>query len=213
VQAHPAGIAQALIIAEDFIGSSRCALALGDNLFYGHALSDLLFNSVQRQEGATIFAYKVQKPQRYGVVEFDNGGKALSIEEKPASPKSRYAVTGLYFYDQYAVELARTLKPSARGELEITDLNREYLKRGMLNVEILGRGMAWLDTGTFESLLDATLLIQTIQKRQGVKIACLEEIAYRKGYITADDLRKLAAPLAHNEYGSYLLELLDSPPL
>jgi glucose-1-phosphate thymidylyltransferase len=209
VQPSPDGLAQAFIIGADFLGDGPSALVLGDNIFYGHELANDLAAANRRARGATVFAYPVLDPERYGVVEFDASGRAVSIEEKPAKPKSRYAVTGLYFYDNRAVEFARSLAPSARGELEITDLNRMYLSRGELEVVVMGRGHAWLDTGTHESLIDASQFIQTIETRQGLKIACPEEIAYRMGYIGAEQLRALAAPLAKNSYGQYLLRLLD----
>jgi glucose-1-phosphate thymidylyltransferase len=208
VQPAPEGIAQAFIIGADFIGGERSALILGDNIFHGTDLVGHLRAAVDRAAGATAFAYAVQDPERYGVVEFDHSRKVLSIEEKPKQPKSRYAVTGLYFYDQQAVELARALKPSARGELEITDLNRRYLEQGQLKVELIGRGTAWLDTGTHDSLLEASTFIQIIEKRQGLKIACVEEIAYRLGYIDAAQLEQLAAPMRNNGYGQYLLGIL-----
>jgi glucose-1-phosphate thymidylyltransferase len=208
VQPAPEGIAQAFIIGADFIGGERSALVLGDNIFYGHDLTADLHAAVNDSTGATVFAYAVQDPERYGVVEFDRSRKVLSIEEKPKQPKSRYAVTGLYFYDQQVVELARALKPSARGELEITDLNRRYLEQGQLKVELIGRGTAWLDTGTHESLLEASTFIPIIEKRQGLKIACVEEIAYRLGYIDAAQLEQLAAPMRNNGYGQYLLGIL-----
>jgi glucose-1-phosphate thymidylyltransferase len=211
VQAAPEGIAQAFIIGADFIGGDSCALVLGDNIFYGHDLARDIRTAAQNTSGATVFAYPVRDPQRYGVIEFTPDGKAVSIEEKPQHPKSRYAVTGLYFYDNQVVALAQSLKPSARGELEITDLNRRYLERGALEVVVMGRGMAWLDTGTHESLLEAAHFIETIEKRQGLKIACPEEIAYRMGYITASELEALAAPLRANGYGQYLLGLLHEP--
>ena len=208
IQASPDGLAQAFIIGREFIGDSPCALVLGDNIFYGHDLSPQLVDAAKKTHGATVFAYPVQDPERYGVVEFDEAGKALSIVEKPTAPKSRYAVTGLYFYDHQVVDVARSIRPSSRGELEITDVNRYYLAQGLLDVQVMGRGMAWLDTGTHESLLEASLFIQTIEKRQGLKIACPEEIAYRKGYISATQLQALAQPLVKNGYGVYLLGLL-----
>jgi glucose-1-phosphate thymidylyltransferase len=209
VQPSPDGLAQAFIIGASFLANEPSALVLGDNIFHGHDLHPLLAQAAQRDHGATVFAYHVNDPERYGVVEFDSRGKALSIEEKPASPKSSYAVTGLYFYDQHAVEIAQSLRPSPRGELEITDLNRRYLEQGALNVEIMGRGYAWLDTGTHESLLDASQFIATLENRQGLKVACPEEIAFRKNWITAAQLEKLAQPLAKNGYGRYLMRLLD----
>ena len=208
VQPAPEGIAQAFIIGAAFIAGKRSALILGDNIFYGHDLVASLRAAVERSTGATAFAYAVQDPERYGVVEFDQSRKVLSIEEKPKRPKSRYAVTGLYFYDQQVVDIASSLKPSARGELEITDLNRRYLEQGQLNVEVMGRGTAWLDTGTHESLLEASTFIQIIEKRQGLKVACVEEIAYRLGYIDAAQLERLAAPMRNNGYGQYLLGVL-----
>jgi len=208
VQASPDGLAQAFIIGEQFIGSDLSALVLGDNIFYGHDFHHLLSNAKAKESGASVFAYHVQDPERYGVVEFDSNSKAISIEEKPARPKSNYAVTGLYFYDREVVEIAKSLKPSPRGELEITDLNRVYLEQGRLDVEIMGRGYAWLDTGTHESLLEAGQFIATIENRQGLKVACPEEIAYRQGWIDAAALQKLAAPLAKNGYGQYLLNIL-----
>jgi glucose-1-phosphate thymidylyltransferase len=208
VQPSPDGLAQAFLIGESFIGNDACALVLGDNIFYGHEFGDDVQRAAAKSEGATVFAYPVRDPQRYGVVEFDASGRAVRIEEKPAAPKSRYAVTGLYFYDNQVVDIAKGIRPSARGELEITDVNRAYLERGQLEVSVMGRGMAWLDTGTHESLMEASLFIETLEKRQGLKVACPEEVAYRKGYIGAAELEALAAPLAKNGYGQYLLELL-----
>ncbi len=208
VQVSPGGLAQAFLIGESFIGNNPCALVLGDNIFYGHDLDNLLGNAMARAKGATIFAYHVQDPERYGVVEFQSNGKVLSLEEKPMKPKSHYAVTGLYFYDQQVVEFAKILKPSPRGELEITDLNRLYLERGHLIVEVMGRGYAWLDTGTHESLLDASQFIATLENRQGLKVACPEEIAYRRKWIDAEQVEALALPLSKNSYGQYLLGLL-----
>jgi glucose-1-phosphate thymidylyltransferase len=207
-QPKPEGIAQAFLIGKEFIGSGSCALVLGDNIFYGHDLVKELREAALQPHGARVFAYPVNDPERYGVVEFDAEGKALSIEEKPRQPKSRYAVTGLYFYDRQVVEIAASLKPSARGELEITDVNRVYLDRGQLKVCVMGRGTAWLDTGTHEALMDAALFIQTLQKRQGLMVACPEEIAYRSGYITAAQLEAMAQPMRNNGYGAYLLQLL-----
>jgi glucose-1-phosphate thymidylyltransferase len=209
VQASPDGLAQAFLIAEDFLAGAPSALVLGDNIFHGHTLADMLHAANARTDCATIFAYPVQDPERYGVVEFDDGGKALSLEEKPLTPKSRYAVTGLYFYDGNVVEMARQIRPSARGELEITDLNRMYLESGRLHVAIMGRGLAWLDTGTHDSMLEASQFIQTLERRQGLKVACPEEIAWRLGYIDDAALRALAAPMAKNGYGQYLLGLLQ----
>ncbi len=209
VQDSPDGLAQAFIIGEDFIGNSPSALVLGDNLFYGHDFNQLLERADARTDCASVFAYHVQDPERYGVVEFNDDGKAISLEEKPAKPRSNYAVTGLYFYDENVAKMARTLKPSPRGELEITDLNRMYMDIGKLDVEIMGRGYAWLDTGTHESLLDAGQFIATIEQRQGLKVACPEEIAYRKGWINAAQLEELAAPLRKNGYGQYLVRVLN----
>ena len=209
VQPSPEGIAQAFLIGRKFIGSSSCALVLGDNIFYGHDLVKELRAATAQAAGARVFAYPVHDPERYGVVEFDQHGKALSLEEKPKQPKSRYAVTGLYFYDNQVVEIAAKLQPSRRGELEITDVNRAYLERGQLNVCVMGRGMAWLDTGTHEALMDAALFIQTLEKRQGLMVACPEEIAFRSGYITAAQLEALAEPMRNNSYGAYLLQLLQ----
>ena len=209
VQDEPGGIAQAFIVGENFIEDSPCALVLGDNIFYGHELVNDLRQAAQKSSGATVFAYPVQDPERYGVIEFDSQSKALSIEEKPTEPKSRYAVTGLYFYDSQVTDIARSLKPSPRGELEITDINMHYLRQNELDVMVMGRGMAWLDTGTHESLLDAGRFIETIEKRQGLKVACPEEIAFRMGYMSAEQLKKLAAPLTKNHYGYYLLSLLN----
>ena len=209
VQPSPDGLAQAFLIGADCLAGQPSALVLGDNLFYGHELAKDLRAAAEREQGATVFAYPVQDPERYGVVEFDAAGRAVSLEEKPRVPKSRYAVTGLYFYDERVVDVARALKPSPRGELEITDLNRRYLEWGALDVQVMGRGHAWLDTGTHESLLDAGLFIQTIEKRQGLKIACPEEIAWRAGWIDAEQLARLAAPLAKNGYGSYLQRILE----
>jgi len=207
VQPSPDGLAQAFIIGEEFIGDDCVAMVLGDNIFYGQGFTPTLHRAASRFEGASVFAYPVKDPERFGVVEIDNEQRAISIEEKPVSPKSNYAVTGLYFYDRRVVEYTKSLKPSARGELEITDLNRIYLEKGQLYVEILGRGFAWLDTGTFESLMQAGQFIETIENRQGFKVACLEEIAYYMGYINRDELIKLAEPLKKNEYGQYLLTI------
>lgn len=208
-QPEPRGITEALIIGKDFIGNDNVWLILGDNIFFGHGLPELLRKVSVSKDGATIFGYYVSDPQRYGVVEFDRDGRVLSIEEKPERPKSNYAVTGLYYYDKDAPVIASSLKPSKRGELEITDLNNEYLRRGKLRVELLGRGFAWLDTGTYDSLLDAAEYVRIIEQRQGLKIACIEEIAYRLGYITKEQLVRLAEPLKKNSYGKYLLEILE----
>lgn len=209
VQPNPGGLAQAFIVGESFIGNDQSALILGDNIFYGHEQPSLFAKAMQQQEGATIFAYHVHDPERYGVAEFDETGRVLSLEEKPPKPKSSYAITGLYFYDQQVSNLVKELKPSQRGELEITDLNQIYLEQGKLQVTTLGRGHTWLDTGTHESLLEASLFVSTVQKRQGFKIACLEEIAYRQRWIDAEQLEKLAQPLAKNDYGHYLLHILN----
>ena len=209
VQESPDGLAQAFIIGEEFIGNDSVALILGDNIFYGHGFTELLGNAANRKKGATVFGYNVKDPERFGVVEFNDQGKAISIEEKPELPKSSYAVTGLYFYDNRVVDIAKQIKPSNRGELEITDINKAYLELGDLNVELLGRGFAWLDTGTHESLLEASTFIETVEKRQSLKVACLEEIAYRKGYITKSELLELAEPLKKNEYGQYLIRLAN----
>jgi glucose-1-phosphate thymidylyltransferase len=208
VQPKPEGIAQAFLVGEAFLGSSACALVLGDNIFYGHDLAKDLREAATKTQGARVFAYPVHDPERYGVVEFDGAGRALSIEEKPKRPKSRYAVTGIYFYDDQVVKIAKSLKPSARGELEITDVNKAYLERGQLEVVVMGRGMAWLDTGTHESLMDAALYIQAIEKRQGLMVACPEEIALRSGYITAEQVEKIGNSMKNNSYGAYLLQLL-----
>ncbi len=208
VQPSPDGLAQAFIIGEEFIGKSDCALVLGDNIFYGHDLQKQLENATVKKSGATVFAYHVNDPERYGVVEFDKSGKAVSLEEKPLEPKSNYAVTGLYFYDNKVIEMARKLKPSPRGELEITDINRLYMEQETLSVAMMGRGYAWLDTGTHQSLIEASNFIQTIEVRQGLKVACPEEIAFRKGFIDAQQVRKLAEPLSKNDYGKYLLKMV-----
>ncbi|MCJ8007979.1 glucose-1-phosphate thymidylyltransferase RfbA [Lederbergia wuyishanensis] len=209
VQEKPEGLAQAFIIGEDFIGKDSVSLILGDNIFYGQGLSKMLQRAAKKEKGATVFGYHVHDPERFGVVEFDNNMKAISIEEKPTHPKSNYAVTGLYFYDNRVVEIAKNIQPSQRGELEISDVNSQYLQLGDLDVEIMGRGFSWLDTGTHESLLEASMFIETIEKRQRLKIACLEEISYRMGYIDEEQVRKLATPLEKNEYGQYLLRLID----
>ena len=211
VQDKPEGLAQAFVIGRDFIGGDTSALILGDNIFYGQSLPAQLQRAAAIKQGAVVFAYPVQDPERYGVIEFDKQGHAVSIEEKPKSPRSRYAVTGLYFYDSDVVNHAASLKPSARGELEITDLNRIYLKAGSLQVQMMSRGMAWLDTGTHDSLLDAGVFVQTIERRQGLKIACPEEIAYRLGYITGEELERLAQPVCKSGYGQYLLAIKDEP--
>ena len=213
VQPEPGGLAQAFIIGADFIGRDSVALVLGDNIFYGHGLRRQLQRVARESTGATVFAYHVKDPERYGVVHFDKSGKVLDVEEKPADPKSNYAVTGLYFYDARVVEIAKNLKPSARGELEITDINRWYLADGSLHVELMGRGAAWLDTGTHESLLEAAQFVQIIEQRQGLKICCPEEIAYNNGFIDADQLRLLASRLGKNGYGDYLIEVLTDPTL
>ena len=209
VQPRPEGLAQAFIIGKEFIGGSHTCLILGDNIFYGHGFSGILRRAVQLQRGGLVFGYWVRDPQRYGVVEFDKAGRVLSVEEKPKEPKSNYAVPGIYFFDNDVVGVASSLKPSARGELEITDVISAYLKRGDLRVETLGRGFAWLDTGTHESLSEACSFVETIEKRQGLKVACIEEIAYRMGYISADQVRRLAAPLSKNSYGPYLLQVIE----
>ena len=209
VQPSPDGLAQAFLLGEEFIGQDACSLILGDNIFYGHNLAGMVQRAAEKTTGATVFAYPVNDPERYGVVEFDATGKAISLEEKPQKPRSRYAVTGLYFYDKQVVDIAKEITPSARGELEITDVNNRYLEQGALSVVNMGRGMAWLDTGTHDSLLEAAGFVETIEKRQGLKIACPEEIAYRNGYISAEDLQRLAEPLKKNGYGQYLLRLLE----
>lgn len=208
-QPRPEGLAQAFLIGREFVGAERVALILGDNIFYGDRLTECLQSAAQRTEGATIFAYQVRDPERYGVVDFDSNGHAISLEEKPPLPKSHSAVTGLYFYDNYVLDIAARLKPSARGELEITDVNRAYLEADALNVEKLGRGIAWLDTGTHESLMQASSFIQTLQERQGLMVACIEEIAYRKGYITTDILAEMAERMSNNEYGRYLSRIVE----
>jgi len=212
VQPSPDGLAQAFILGRDFVGADRVALALGDNLFFGQGFTDVLKRAAGRTQGATVFGYPVRDPQRYGVVEFDDAGRAISIEEKPTQPRSSFAVTGLYFYDNDVLEIAARLKPSPRGELEITDVNRDYLRRGALSVERLGRGVAWLDTGTHESLLSASQFVETIEERQALMISCVEEIAFRMGYITSDALREIAMPMRSNSYGQYLLRLVESGP-
>jgi glucose-1-phosphate thymidylyltransferase len=210
IQPEPKGLAQAFIIGEDFIKSDPVCLILGDNIFFGHRLPEQIQRASKRTKGATIFGYYVRNPQRYGVVNFDEEGKVIDIEEKPAQPKSNYAVTGLYFYDNDVVKIAKNIKPSKRGELEITDVNKTYLNRGDLHIELIGRGAAWLDTGTHESLLDAANFIKVVEDRQGLKIACLEEISYRLGYITAAQVQAIAEPLAKNNYGQYLLHLIEA---
>ena len=212
VQPRPEGIAQAFLIGREFIGADSVALALGDNLFYGHGLPEILEAAAARPSGATVFGYRVRDPERYGVVEFDAAGRAIGLEEKPATPRSPWAVTGLYFYDRDVAAIAASLRPSARGELEITDINREYLRRGTLRVERLGRGIAWLDTGTHEALLQASNFIQAIEDRQGLKVACLEEIAFAKGWIGADDVRRAVNAMGRSVYGRYLLGLLEREP-
>jgi glucose-1-phosphate thymidylyltransferase len=209
VQGEPRGLADAFIVGRDFVGGERCALILGDNVFYGHSLTEVLGRAAARENGATVFACQVRDPERYGVVEFDGDDRVLSLEEKPARPRSNWAVTGLYFYDNRVVDIAARLEPSARGELEITDVNNRYLEQGRLHVELLGRGYAWLDTGTHETLPQASSFIQTIEERQGLKIACVEEVAYHMGFIDANKLRKLAEPLMKSGYGQYLLRVLD----
>jgi glucose-1-phosphate thymidylyltransferase len=211
VQPSPDGLAQAFLIGREFIGGDACSLILGDNIFYGQGFSQQLQQAAKLEDGATVFAYPVENPERYGVVEFDSAGRAVSLEEKPKIPKSRYAVTGLYFYDNQVVEIASSLKPSPRGELEITDVNRRYLEQGLLNVRMMSRGMAWLDTGTQESLLEAALFVHTIERRQGLSIACPEEIAFRQGFISADELLSLAEKVSKSSYGKYLLGLLREP--
>ena len=209
IQPSPDGLAQAFLIGEDFIDGDPCALVLGDNLFFGHDFSDLLLSAANGTNGATVFAYPVSDPERYGVVDFDDQGVALSIEEKPNNPKSCYAVTGLYFYDHHVVDIAKTIKPSDRGELEITSINQHYLENQKLDVQVMGRGMAWLDTGTHESLLEASQFVHTLEKRQGLKIACPEEISWRNGWIDTDQLKKIAKPLEKSGYGEYLLQLIE----
>jgi glucose-1-phosphate thymidylyltransferase len=213
MQPRPEGLAQAFVLGQDFIGNSTVCLILGDNIFHGHGFQEVLKKAVSLDKGALVFGYYVKDPERYGVVEFDQNGKAISIEEKPLKPKSNYAIPGLYFYDNRVVEIAKNLKPSARGELEISDVNMRYLERGELKVQVLGRGFAWLDTGTHDSLMEASMFIETIEKRQGLKVACIEEIAYHMGYINSDQLISLAEPLSKSNYGKYLFDLIeeDSP--
>jgi glucose-1-phosphate thymidylyltransferase len=211
VQPSPDGLAQAFLIGRDFLAGEGCCLVLGDNIFYGNDFAHILKNAAKHTEGATVFAYPVHDPERYGVVEFDSTGKAISLEEKPAKPKSRYAVTGIYFYDAQIVSVAEAMKPSPRGELEITDVNRWYLERGQLRTQLMGRGMAWLDTGTHDSLLEASNFIQTIERRQGLKVACPEEIAFRLGYIDSDQLKALALKIQKSTYGQYLIRLIEDP--
>jgi glucose-1-phosphate thymidylyltransferase len=211
VQPRPEGIAQAFLVGADFLQGERCALVLGDNIFYGHSLPELLKRAAARETGATIFAYHVKEPERYGIVGFDDAGRAVALEEKPAHPPSNWAVTGLYFYDGQVVDIARGLKPSPRGELEITDVNRAYLEGGQLSVERMGRGMAWLDTGTHDSLLDASAFVRALEQRQGLRIACPEEVAFRLGWIARDDLLRLAAKFGANEYGKYLVQVASEP--
>lgn len=209
VQENPNGLAEAFILGEEFIGSDSVSLILGDNIYYGSGLSDMVQSAASKKEGATVFGYHVNDPERFGVVDFDESMKAISLEEKPETPQSNYAVTGLYFYDNDVIEIAKNIKPSERGELEITDVNNAYLQKGKLNVEVMDRGFAWLDTGTHESLLEAGMFIETIEKRQNLKVACIEEIAYRMGYIDRTQLLKLAEPLKKNEYGQYLIKLAN----
>jgi glucose-1-phosphate thymidylyltransferase len=213
VQPSPDGLAQAFLIGESFIGNDTCCLVLGDNIFYGYGFSKMLSEASKLKKGATVFGYYVNDPERYGVVEFNDNGSVLSIEEKPKVPKSNYAVTGLYFYDNTVVAKAKTVRPSARGELEITDLNKIYLEENILTVKLLGRGMAWLDTGTHQSMLQASNFVESIEERQGLKVACLEEIAFRKGYIDKDQLKELARPLSKNQYGKYLLKIMNEKPI
>jgi glucose-1-phosphate thymidylyltransferase len=208
-QPRPEGLAQAFVIGREFVGDGSVVLALGDNIFYGEGLTEALRAAAARTAGATVFGYAVRDPERYGVVELDAHGRAVGLEEKPAHPRSHFAVTGLYFYDNQVVDIAATLTPSARGELEITDVNKEYMRRGQLHVEVLGRGMAWLDTGTYEALMQASLFVHSIEERQGLMLACLEEIAWRQGYITSEQVRAIAMPMKNNQYGQYLLRILE----